>query len=77
MLVVDKPTYAGDLESLTPVARHFGYSFVRADTLPRRKDIFRFHHISTDEEFRVVRQLFRRNNFVLPKLAVRRVESVV
>lgn len=110
VLVVDKLTYAGDLESLMPVANSPGYSFVRADIIdavrmrdliesfqpdaimhlaaeshvdrsidhpaafietnivgtftllqvafdywrrlsPRRKDAFRFHHISTDEVF--------------------------
>jgi dTDP-glucose 4,6-dehydratase len=110
VLVVDKLTYAGDLESLAPVASHPGYSFVRADIvdaakmrdlierfqpdaimhlaaeshvdrsidgpaafietnivgtftllqaafdywrrlLSGRKDVFRFHHISTDEVF--------------------------
>jgi dTDP-glucose 4,6-dehydratase len=111
VLVVDKLTYAGDLESLAPVANRPGYSFVRGDIvdaakmrdligsfepdvvmhlaaeshvdrsidgpaafietnivgtftlmqaaldywrrLPpgRKKDAFRFHHISTDEVF--------------------------
>jgi dTDP-glucose 4,6-dehydratase len=110
ILVVDKLTYAGDLESLTPVANCPSYSFIRADIVDatkmrdliesfqpdaimhlaaeshvdrsidhpaafietnivgtftllqaafnywrrlssRRKDGFRFHHISTDEVF--------------------------
>jgi dTDP-glucose 4,6-dehydratase len=110
VLVVDKLTYAGDLESLAPVANRLRYSFVRADIVdaakmrdviesfqpdaimhlaaeshvdrsidhptafietnvvgtftllqaafdywrqlsPRTKDVFRFHHISTDEVF--------------------------
>jgi dTDP-glucose 4,6-dehydratase len=110
VLVVDKLTYAGDLESLAPVANLPRYSFVRADIVDaakmrdviesfqpdaimhlaaeshvdrsidhpaafietnivgtftllqaafdywrrlslRRKDVFRFHHISTDEVF--------------------------
>ena len=110
VLVVDKLTYAGDLESLAPVANCPAYSFVRADIVdsgkmrdvietfhpdvimhlaaeshvdrsidgpaafietnivgtftllqaavsywqrlsPRRKEVFRFHHISTDEVF--------------------------
>jgi dTDP-glucose 4,6-dehydratase len=111
VLVVDKLTYAGDLESLAPVANRLGYSFVRADIVDatkmrdviesfqpdavmhlaaeshvdrsidgpaafietnivgtftllqaafdywrrlspgRKKDAFRFHHISTDEVF--------------------------
>jgi dTDP-glucose 4,6-dehydratase len=110
VLVVDKLTYAGDLESLAPVAARSGYSFVRADIVDAakmrdvvasfrpdaimhlaaeshvdrsidgpaafietnivgtftllqaafnywrrlslgRKDVFRFHHISTDEVF--------------------------
>jgi dTDP-glucose 4,6-dehydratase len=111
VLVVDKLTYAGDLESLAPVAHRPGYSFVRADIVDaakmrdligsfepdaimhlaaeshvdrsidgpaafietnivgtftllqaafdywrrlsrgRKKDAFRFHHVSTDEVF--------------------------
>jgi dTDP-glucose 4,6-dehydratase len=37
VLVVDKLTYAGDLESLAPVANHPGYSFVRADIVDAAK----------------------------------------
>jgi dTDP-glucose 4,6-dehydratase len=33
VLVVDKLTYAGDLESLMPVSNSPGYSFVRADII--------------------------------------------
>jgi dTDP-D-glucose 4,6-dehydratase len=35
--VVDKLTYAGDLESLAPVANSPGYSFVRADIIDAAK----------------------------------------
>ena len=37
VLVVDKLTYAGDLESLAPVAHRPGYSFVRADIVDAAK----------------------------------------
>jgi nucleoside-diphosphate-sugar epimerase len=37
VLVVDKLTYAGDLESLAPVAHKPGYSFVRADIVDAAK----------------------------------------
>ena len=37
VLVVDKLTYAGDLESLAPVAHAPGYSFVRADIVDASK----------------------------------------
>ena len=37
VLVVDKLTYAGDLESLAPVASHPRYSFVRADIVDMAK----------------------------------------
>jgi dTDP-D-glucose 4,6-dehydratase len=37
VLVVDKLTYADDLESLKPVFRFSGYSFVRADIVDAAK----------------------------------------
>jgi len=37
VLVVDKLTYAGDLEALAPVANRPGYSFVRADIIDAAK----------------------------------------
>ena len=37
VLVIDKLTYAGNLESLAPVANHPRYAFVRADIVDRKK----------------------------------------
>jgi dTDP-glucose 4,6-dehydratase len=37
VLVIDKLTYAGNLEALTPVANHPRYTFVRADIVDRKK----------------------------------------
>jgi dTDP-glucose 4,6-dehydratase len=37
VLIIDKLTYAGDLESLAPVAHNPGYSFVRADIVDAAK----------------------------------------
>jgi dTDP-glucose 4,6-dehydratase len=37
VLVIDKLTYAGNLESLAPVANHPRYTFVRADIVDRKK----------------------------------------
>jgi dTDP-glucose 4,6-dehydratase len=37
VLVIDKLTYAGNLESLAPVADHPRYAFVRADIVDRKK----------------------------------------
>lgn len=42
VLVVDKLTYAGNLDSLAPIAEHPRYSFVRADIVdaPKMRDLF-------------------------------------